>query len=188
MVKKKRKLSNNGRLRFAIQNEELPNAFSTRFNKMKDFKLGDLEQVIKIIENRNIPLENCKIVVQNVKIPKGKGRLFFQKILYRVITIRNNDTICLARSIVTAYTNLKPERWTKTQIQDGFNVSRKLQKVQALKLHQDADVVINDYRNDVSDVDKFAKQLNIEINIVNSEQFNEIIYTANKGCGYKIYL
>ena len=61
-VKRKRKLSNNDRLRFVIQNEELPNAISTKFNKVKDFKLGDLEQVIKILEYRDIELENCKIV------------------------------------------------------------------------------------------------------------------------------
>ena len=32
-------------LRFVIQNEELPNAISTKFNKVEDFKLEDLEQV-----------------------------------------------------------------------------------------------------------------------------------------------
>ena len=30
-----------------------------------------------------------------------------------MITVKNDDTICLARSIVTAYANLKPEKWTK---------------------------------------------------------------------------
>ena len=102
---------------------------------------------------------------------------------------KNNDTICLARSIVTACANLKPKCWTKTQVQDGFNKSRKLQKDQALKLHKDADVEINDYGNDLNvNVNKFANYLNIEINIIDSEQFNEIIYTANKGHEDKIYL
>ena len=41
-VKRKRKLSNNDRFRFVIQNEELPDAISTKFNKVQDFKLGDL--------------------------------------------------------------------------------------------------------------------------------------------------
>ena len=131
-VKRRKKLSNNGRLRFIIQNEELPNAISPKFNKVKDFKLGDLEQIIKILEYRNIPLENCKIVVQSVKIPNGKGRLFLSKDTVSrkncVITIRNNDTICLVRYIVTAYADLKPERWTKAQIQDGFNKSRNYRK------------------------------------------------------------
>ena len=54
-VKSRRKLSNNDMLRFVIRNEELPNAISTKFNKVKDFKVGDLEQVIKILEYRDVP-------------------------------------------------------------------------------------------------------------------------------------
>ena len=114
-VKRKRKLSSNDRLRFVIQNEELPNGISTKFNMVQDFKLGDLEQVIRTLEYRDIPLEKCKIVVQSVKIPTGKGRLYPTKDTVSrkncVITVKNDDTICLARAIVTAYANLKPERW-----------------------------------------------------------------------------
>ena len=40
-VKKRRKLSDNDMLRLVIQNEELPNAISTKFNKVENFKLGD---------------------------------------------------------------------------------------------------------------------------------------------------
>ena len=67
-VKKRRKLSDNDMLRIVIQNEELPNAISTKFNKVGNFKLGDLENVINIMEYRGIPLEISKIVVQSVKI------------------------------------------------------------------------------------------------------------------------
>ena len=49
-VKKRRKLSKNDMLRFVIRNDELPNAISTKFNKVKDFALDDLENVIKILE------------------------------------------------------------------------------------------------------------------------------------------
>ena len=56
-VQRRRKLSNNDMPRLAIQNEELPNAISTKFNKVQDFKLGDLENVINILEYRTIPLE-----------------------------------------------------------------------------------------------------------------------------------
>ena len=103
-----------------------------------------------------------------------------------IITVKNDDTICLARAIVTAYANLKPEGWSKTQLQDGFNKSRKLQKKQALKSHKEAQVEISDHGNDVSDI--FAKDLGIEINIIDAEQFNSVIYTANKGSEDKIYL
>ena len=136
-VKKRRNLSDNDMLRLVIQNEELPNAISTKFNKVENFKLGDLENVINILEYRAIPIEKCKIVVQSVEIPTGKGRLYLTKDTVSrkgcIITVKNDDTTCLARSIVTAMANLHPEKWTKTQIHDGFNKSRKLQKEEAMK-------------------------------------------------------
>ena len=55
-------------LRLVIQNEELPDTISTKFNKVQDFKLADLENIINILEYCAIPTEKCKIVVQSVKI------------------------------------------------------------------------------------------------------------------------
>ena len=191
-VKKRRNLSNNDMLRIVIQNEELPKAISTKFNKVENFKLGDLDTIINILEYRAIPIENCKIVVQSVKIPAGKGRLLLTKDTVSrkncLITVKNDDTICLARAVTTAYANLHPENWSTTQLKNGFNASRKLQRDQAMKLHEEANVEINDYGNDLADVEKFAKYLGIEINIIDSEQFNNIIYTANKNSKDKIYL
>ena len=191
-VKKRRKLSDNDMLRLVIQNEELPNAISTKLNKVENFKLGDLENVINILEYRAIPIEKCKIVVQSVKVPTGKGKLYLTKDTVSrkgcIITVKNDDTTCLARAVVTSLANLHPERWSKTQLKNGFNSSRKLQRDQAMKLHEDANVEINDYGNDLSDTEKFAKHLGIEINIIDAEQFNSIIYTANKGSEGKIYL
>ena len=191
-VKRRRKLSNNDMIRVVIQNEELPNAISTNFNKVESFKLGDLDAIINILEYCGIPLETSKIIVQSVKIPTGKGRLYLTKDTISrkgcIITVKNDDTTCLARSIVTAMANLHPEKWTKTQLKNGFNSSRKLQRDQAMKLHKEANVEIHDYGNDLSDIETFAKHLGIEINIINAEQFNSIIYTANKGSEDKIYL
>ena len=102
----------------------------------------------------------------------------------------------------------KPERWSNTQLKNGFNSSRKLQRLQAMKLHEEANIEINDYGNDlfgvetfaqhlgieINDygndlfgVETFAKHLGIEINITDAEQFNSIVYTANKGSEDKIY-
>ena len=64
--------------------------------------------------------------------------------------------------------NFHPEKWTKTQLHEGFNKLRKLQKEQAMKLHEEAHVEINDYGNDLSDIEKFGKHLGIEINIINA--------------------
>ena len=191
-VKKRRNLSNNDMLRIVIQNEELPNAISTKFNKVQNFELGELDDVIRILEYRGISIEKCNIVVQSVRVPAGKGRLHLTKDTVSrkncIITVKNNDTTCLARSIVTAMANLHPEEWTKTQLKNGFNSSRKLQRDKAMKLHEEAHVEINDYGNDLSDIEKFARHLGIEINIIDAEQFNNIVYTANKGPEDKIYL
>ena len=104
-----------------------------------------------------------------------------------LISVNNNDSTCLVRAIVTAFANLKLERWTKTQLQYGFNKSRKLQQVQAMKLHEDAVVEVNDYGNNLNDVKLFAECLETEINIIDSEQFNTLIFTVNKAED-KIYL
>ena len=147
-------------LRLVIQNEELPNAISTKFNEVQDFKLGNLETIINILEYQAIPIEKCKIIVQSVKIPTGKGRLHLSNDTISrkrsTVMVKNDDTTCLARSIVTAMANLHPEKWTKTQLQDGFNKSRKLHKKQALKLHEEVQVEINDYGNDLSDIEVFT--------------------------------
>ena len=169
-VERRRKLSDNDMLRLVIQNEELPNAISTKFNKVQDFKLGDLENVINILEYRPILIEKCKTVIESVKIPTGKGRLYLSNDTVSrkrsLVTVKNNDTTCLAKSIVMAMANLHPEKWSKTQLQDGFNKSRKLQKTLALKLHEETQVEINDYENDLSDIETFAKHLGIEINMI----------------------
>ena len=191
-VKKRRNLSNNDVIRIVIQNKELPKAISTKFIKLENFELDSLETIINILEYRAIPIDKCKIVVQSVKIPASKGRLYLTKDTISrkncIITVKNDDTTCLARSIVTAMANLHPEKWTKTQLHNGFNKSRKLQKEQAILLHEDANVEINEYGNDLADIEKFAKHLGIEINIIDSEQFNSIIYTSNKDSEDKIYL
>ena len=57
-----------------------------------------------------------------------------------------------------------------------------------MKLHKEANVKIHDYGNDLSDVETFAKHLGIEINIIDADLFNSIVYMVNKGSSDKIYL
>ena len=105
-----------------------------------------------------------------------------------MITVRNTDTVCLSRAIVTAHANLGKEKWTETQLKDGFNKSRALQGTEAKKLHEDASVPITDYGNTLEDVNTFAEHLGVQINIVDANYFNEIIHTANPGADKNIYL
>ena len=105
-------------------------------------------------------MQNCR---SKRKIPTGKGRLYLTKDTVStkncVITVKNDDTICLAGAIVTAYANLKPERWSKTELKNGFNSSIKLQRDQATKLHEEAQVEINYYGNDLSDIEPLLSTL-----------------------------
>ena len=61
------------------------------------------------------------------------------------------------------------------KLKNGFNKSRKLQKDEALKLHEEAGVEVNDFGSTLEDVKKFANHLGVQINIIDSDQFNEII-------------
>ena len=95
-----------------------------------------------------------------------------------VITIKNDDSICLARAIVTAVANINKTQWTTSQLKNGFNKSRNLQKMEAEKLHEEAGVEINEFGSTLEDVKKFANHLQIQINIVDAEYFNELIFTT----------
>ena len=83
---------------------------------------------------------------------------------------------------------LETRKMVKNATKNGFNSSGNSQRVQALKLHENAQIVINDYGNDLSDIETFFKHLEIEIDIMDSEQFNSITYTANNGSKDKLYL
>ena len=119
-VKWRRKLSDKDMPRLVVQNEERPNAISTKFNKVQDFKLADLENIINISEYHAIPLEKHKIIVQSIKILTNKGRLYLMNDTVSrkrlIVTVKNDDTTCLVRSIATAMANLHPEKWMKTQL------------------------------------------------------------------------
>ena len=129
---------------------------------------------------------------KSTKIPRGKGRLTITKdntVQKRcIITIKNTDTLCLARAIVMAHANSNKGMWTKSQIKNGFNKSMGLQKTMALKLHENAGVGISGHGNTLEDVDTFAKHLGIQINIVDADYFNDIIHTANPDATEMIYI
>ena len=184
-------MKGNDRFRVVIISDELATPISTKLSKVSNLKLNQFSDIINTLEYKEIDLEKCKIVIQSIQMPTGKGRLYLSKQTVKrkqcVITIKN-DTICLARAIVTAYANLHPENYTTTQLKDVLNKSRKLQEIQAKELHNNGNVEINDYGNSLEDINTFASFLEIEINIIDSEQFNEIIYTANKGKTEKNYL
>ena len=193
-VKRRRKL--NDMLRLVIQNEDFPKAISAKSNKVQDFKLGNLETIINILEYRAIPIEKCKIVIQSIKIPASKGRLYLTNDTVSrkrsIVTVKNDDTTSLARSTVMAMANLHPEKWTKTQLQDGFNKSRKLQEEQALKLHEEAQVEIKDYGNDQMHIfhqfEKTYSFIKLNQNIIFNKLYRSMVPTGKSSDVLHIFL
>ena len=123
------------------------------------------------------------IEVQSKRVPRGAGGIKITKtnigLKKSIITIKNFDTMCLAQAIVMAHANINKGNFTKSQIKNGFNGSRKLQEREAIKLHEDAGVRIPEYGSTLEDTGKFAHHLGTLINIIDTDYFNEIIYTAN---------
>ena len=183
MVRDDRKLVNGDKIQWIISHDEWTKPMSTKFITITDqLEKNMVKELAQFIEYKNVSIEEVKIEIRSVKIPRGKGRLrVTNSNVHRkkcIITIKNDDSICLARSIVTAVANINKQKWTKSQLQDGFNRSRKLQRDEAVKLHEEAGVEINEFGSTLEDIKRFANHLKVQINVVDSDQFNDLIFTS----------
>ena len=187
----------NDRIRLIVSHPSWHKPFSTKLLKVtkgKNFIYNLIKAVLEFVEYKSVPLDELLIEVQSTRVPRGSGRVRIDlnnvATKRSIICIKNNDTMCLARAIVTAQANINKSKWTKSQIKNGFNQSKKLQGDEARKLHEDAGVEINDHGNTLEDVNTFAKHLGIQINIVDIDYFNEIIHTTEEDAvdGKIIYL
>ena len=187
----------NDRVRLIVSHPSWPKLFSTkllRVTRGKNFIYNLIKAVLEFVEYKSVPLDELLIEVQSTRVPRGFGRvrIDFNNVSTKqsIICIKNNDTMCLARATVTAQANINKSKWTKSQIKNGFNQSRKLQEDEARKLHEESGVEINDHGNTLEDVNTFAKHLGIQINIVDADYFNEIIHTTDEDIvdGKVIYL
>ena len=190
----KRGLKDGDKIRWIISHPSWNKPISSKLITIKGKLDSEITNKLSgFVEYKQVPLSEVKFEIQSTKIPRGAGRLIVtnsnMKRKKSVITIKNDDSICLARAIVTAVANINKSKWTQTQLKDGFNRSRKLQKDMAEKLHEEAGVEINEFGSTLEDVKTFANHLKIQINIVDGEHFNDLIFsTENEHNSQMIYL
>ena len=197
MTINERGLVTGDKIRLIVSHPTWAKPFSTKLLTItndRGFIYDLLKSLLEFVEYKSVPLNELLVKVQSTKVPRGTGRLRVDKTNITnkksIICIKNTDTICLARAIVTAQANINKPKWTKSQLNNGFNKSRKLQEKEALKLHEEAGVGINDFGSTLEDVNVFAKHLGVQINIVDEGHFNEITHTSEGGSidGKIIYL
>ena len=158
----------------------------------RHFISTDFEKLLNTIDYKELPILECTISTEVIKVPRGTGRL---QVTHNnldkkrsVIRIKNDDTMCLARAIVMALAIQEPEKWTTSQLHNGIKKGRVLQTKLANDLHAESGVSINDWGNDFSDVQKISEHLEVQINILDAEQFNEVVYSSTPDRPKKIYL
>ena len=142
-------------------------------------EVGLFENIARWAEYRDVPIEELEIEVISFRLPRGTGRLRATKDnLARkksVICVKNSDMMCAARAVVTAVSVLNKDRWTSGELQ-SFRKSRKLQEVEALKLHQETGVPVRDEGNDFCDLKRFAEHLGVGLKVFSGGMFNEICF------------
>ena len=80
----------------------------------------DFEKLLNTIDYKELPILEWTISTEVIKVPRGTGRLQVTRNNLdkkrSVIRIKNVDTMCLARAIVTALAIQEPEKWTTSQL------------------------------------------------------------------------
>ncbi|GBN04848.1 hypothetical protein AVEN_1929-1 [Araneus ventricosus] len=142
------------------------------------------------IEYKDLDIKDCTFDFHVIELPYGgslnKPPLDEKEIANKrsICQIKNNDNICLARSIVTALCIQNPEllceklgykKLNKNDI-PYIKKGRLLQKTLAVKLHEMCNIPLEVCNLDY--VKQFEKFLDIQINIFCRENFNEKIYSG----------
>ena len=105
-----RGLKDGDKIRWILRHTKWNKPLSTKLMTIKGSLGKDLvNELASFVEYKEVPLSEVKIEIQSTKIPRGMGRLRVNKTTLNrkksVITIKNDDSICLARAIVTAVAN-----------------------------------------------------------------------------------
>ena len=187
------------RVRFVLRSDQLDTPISMPFMAVLQLTpervFSQIERVVQ--SNRDFRLNDTVTVdIVHVEAHQGSGRsklkrdiLDIREYLHKkgsVITIKNNDNLCLARALVVAVAKAE----NALNYRNLIRSNRSMQEKEAKKLHAAANVPLGPCG--IPEVKMFQKHLTkYEINIVSGNQDNAIIYppkTANNNNVTPIYL
>ena len=171
-------------VRFVLRSEQLDTPISIPFMPVEQLTtervFSQIERVIQ--SNRDFRLNDAVTVdIIHVEVPEGSGRsklkrdtLNIREYLHKkrsIITIQNNDNLCLARALVVAIAKVE----NKPNYKNLTRTDRGTQEKEAKKLHAAANVPLGPCG--IPEVEMFQKYLTkYEINIVSGNHNNSIIY------------
>ena len=184
-----RDMGERDKVRFVLRSDQLDTPISIPFMFVPQLTpervFSQIERVVQ--SNREFRLNDTVIVdILHVEVPQGRGRsrlkrdiLDIREYLRKkgsVITIQNNDNLCLARALVVAVAKVENAPSYKNLIRSD----RSMQGKEAKKLHAAANVPLGPCG--IPEVKMFQKYLTkYEINIVSGNQDNAIIYPPKTG-------
>ena len=181
-------------VRFVLRSDQLDTPISIPFVTVEQLTtervFSQIERVIQ--SNRDFRLNDTVTVdIIRVEEPQGSGRskrttLNIREYLKEkksIVTINNNDNLCLARALVVAVARIE-----KNSKYDQIRKSNEnIQLQRALELHRAANVPLGPCGLD--EVKLFQKYLtNYEITILSGDHSDSIIYPPKPGDKQPIYL
>ena len=192
-------MNDQDQVRFVLRSDQLDTPISIPFIPVIQLTpekvFSQIERVIQ--SNRDFRLNDTVVVdIIHVEAPQGSGRskrtnLNIKDFLHKkksIITIQNNDNLCLARALVVAIAKIEKYPNYKNLLKPGYKILER----KARELHTAANVPLGPCG--LPEVNLFQKHLtNYEINIVSGNHNNSIIYppkpsTANNVTPIYLYL
>ena len=177
-------MNDEDQVRFVLRSTQLDTPISMPFMPVAQLSpervFSQIERVIQ--SNRDFRLNDTVVVdIVHVEAPQGSGRsrrtiLNIKEFLHKkrsVITIKNNDDLCLARALVVAIAKIEKDPVYKHLM----NPEKRTQERKAKELHELAKIPLGPCG--LPEVELFQKYLTkYEINIVSTAHNSSIIYPA----------
>ena len=194
-----KKMNDRDYVRFVLRSVQLDTPISLPFMPVVQLTpervFSQIERVVQ--SNRDFRLNDTVVVdIVHVEAPEGSGRkprtiLNINEFLHKknsVITIQNNDDLCLARALVVAIAKIEKDPNYKNLLKPGRSTLER----KARELHELAKVPLGPCG--LPEVELFQKYLTkYEINIFSTAHNNSIIYqpkpsTANNVTSIYLHL